>query len=79
MFEDLNTVVMHLVNIVMHLSPYGVFFLMAKLFTTLQLDDMANLGKYFSCSAFCVVFPWFYRLWIVYQTGRRFKPSDVLP
>ena len=56
MFEDLNAVVMHLVNIVMHLSPYGVFFLMAKLFTTLQLDDMANLGKYFLLVVFVLFF-----------------------
>ncbi len=56
MFEDLNSVVMHLVNIVMHLSPYGVFFLMAKLFTTLELNDMANLGKYFLVVLFVLFF-----------------------
>ncbi len=55
-FEDLNTVVMKLVEIVMHFSPYGVFFLMAKLFTTLDLSDMLNLGKYFSVVLFTLLF-----------------------
>lgn len=55
-FEDLNQVVMKLVDIVMHLSPYGVFFLMAKLFTTLELDDMGNLGKYFGLVLFVLLF-----------------------
>jgi len=56
LFDDLNQVVMKLVNIVMHLSPYGVFFLMAKLFTTLELEDMGNLGKYFALVLFVLVF-----------------------
>lgn len=47
-FEDLNEVIMKIVGIVMHLSPYGVFFLMAKLFTTLELSNMENLAKYFA-------------------------------
>ena len=56
LFEDLNEVVMKLVNLVMHLSPYGVFFLMAKLFTTLELADMGNLGKYFALVLFVLLF-----------------------
>ncbi|MBU1438335.1 MAG: dicarboxylate/amino acid:cation symporter [Gammaproteobacteria bacterium] len=56
LFDDLNQVVMSLVNIVMHLSPYGVFFLMAKLFTTLELEDMGNLGKYFGLVLFVLLF-----------------------
>lgn len=55
-FDDMNEVVMKLVNLVMHLSPYGVFFLMAKLFTTLELDDMGNLGKYFVLVLFVLLF-----------------------
>jgi Na+/H+-dicarboxylate symporter len=47
-FEDLNEVIMKIVGIVMHLSPYGVFFLMAKLFTSLELANMENLAKYFT-------------------------------
>ena len=56
LFEDLNKVIMRLVEIVMHLSPYGVYFLMAKQFTILELGDMVNLGKYFCLVLFVLVF-----------------------
>lgn len=56
LFEDLNKVIMRLVEIVMHLSPYGVFFLMAKQFTILELGDMVNLGKYFGLVLFVLLF-----------------------
>ncbi|WP_100751763.1 dicarboxylate/amino acid:cation symporter [Vibrio salilacus] len=46
-FSDLNEVIMKLVAILMHLAPYGVFFLMAKLFTGLGLDAIFNLAEYF--------------------------------
>ncbi len=55
-FEDLNTAIMKLVEIVMHFSPYGVFFLMAKQFTILELSDMVNLGKYFGLVMFVLFF-----------------------
>lgn len=51
-FDDLNEVIMKIVGIVMHFSPYGVFFLMAKLFTTLELSNMENLAKYFAIVMF---------------------------
>lgn len=47
LFSDLNEVIMKLVTIMMNFAPYGVFFLMAKLFTTLGFDTIINLGKYF--------------------------------
>ncbi|MDX3775466.1 dicarboxylate/amino acid:cation symporter [Chromatiaceae bacterium AAb-1] len=47
LFSDLNEVIMRLVTILMNLAPYGVFFLMAKLFTTLGFDTIASLAKYF--------------------------------
>lgn len=62
MFEDINTAMMKLVEIVMHFSPYGVFFLMAKQFTILELSDMVNLGKYFGL----VLFVLFFHGFIVY-------------
>jgi Na+/H+-dicarboxylate symporter len=55
-FEDLNVVVMKLVEIVMHFSPYGVFFLMAKLFTTLELKNLENIGEYFAVVFFALIF-----------------------
>lgn len=50
-FEDLNVVIMRLVTILMNLAPYGVFCLMAKLFTDISVSTIANLAIYF-----CVVF-----------------------
>lgn len=47
LFEDLNEVIMKLVTILMNLAPYGIFALMAKLFSTLGLDAFASLVKYF--------------------------------
>ncbi|GAB6263201.1 dicarboxylate/amino acid:cation symporter [Photobacterium sp. CCB-ST2H9] len=46
-FADLNEVIMKLVALLMHIAPYGVFFLMAKLFTGLGLDAIKNLISYF--------------------------------
>lgn len=46
-FEDVNTVVMRLVTIIMNLAPYGVFVLMAKLFSTIGGETIFSLAKYF--------------------------------
>lgn len=46
-FEDLNTVIMRLVTIIMNLAPYGVFVLMAKLFSSIGVDMLDSLTKYF--------------------------------
>ncbi|HEY9042629.1 MAG TPA: dicarboxylate/amino acid:cation symporter [Rheinheimera sp.] len=47
-FTDLSEVIMKLVTLLMNLAPYGVFFLMAKLFTTLGFETIASLAKYFA-------------------------------
>ncbi len=47
-FNDLSDVIMKLVTLLMNLAPYGVFFLMAKLFTTLGFETIASLAKYFA-------------------------------
>ncbi|MBP2699018.1 dicarboxylate/amino acid:cation symporter [Photobacterium lucens] len=46
-FKDLNEVIMKLVALLMNIAPFGVFFLMAKLFTSLGLDAIFNLINYF--------------------------------
>lgn len=46
-FSDLNEVIMKLVALLMNIAPFGVFFLMAKLFTGLGLDAIWNLAGYF--------------------------------
>ncbi len=47
-FEDLNTVILKLVTLLMNIAPYGVFFLMAKLFTTIDFKLIKSLALYFS-------------------------------
>ena len=47
LFEDLSEVIMRLVTILMNIAPYGVFALLATLFTTVSLDTFGNLIKYF--------------------------------
>lgn len=46
-FDDLNDVIMKLVMILMNLAPYGVFALMAKLFTEIGFGTITSLLKYF--------------------------------
>lgn len=46
-FEDMNEVVMKIVNIIMNLAPYGVFFLMAKLASEISPSTFLNVAKYF--------------------------------
>ncbi|MGB1197447.1 MAG: dicarboxylate/amino acid:cation symporter [Thalassotalea sp.] len=55
LFEDLNEVVMRLVGILMNIAPYGVFCLLAKLFTDLSLTTFGNLISYFLVVFFALV------------------------
>lgn len=53
-FEDFNVVIMRLVTILMNLAPYGVFCLLAKLFTDISISTFNNLILYF-CLVFTVL------------------------
>ncbi|WP_199767906.1 dicarboxylate/amino acid:cation symporter [Ketobacter alkanivorans] len=48
-FEDLNVVVMKLVQLIMQLAPYGVFFLVGKVFAEQGVDLLKGLGAYMGC------------------------------
>ena len=54
-FEDINVVVMRLVTILMNLAPYGVFCLLAGLFTDLDISTIKNLGMYFGVVFFALI------------------------
>lgn len=45
-FESMNEVMMKLVALMMNVAPYGVFCLMARLFTTIEVDAIFSLLKY---------------------------------
>lgn len=55
-FNDLNSVIMKLVMILMNLAPYGVFALMAKLMVTVDPKAIINLSQYFVLVAALLVF-----------------------
>ena len=46
-FTDLNEVLMALITMLIKLAPYGVFFLMAKLFATVGAGEILRVAKYF--------------------------------
>ena len=54
-FQDLNTVIMRLVTLVMRFAPYGVFALIANLAATSSAADFAAVGKYVAL-VFAVLF-----------------------
>ncbi len=54
-FESFNEVVMTMVSLLMHLAPYGVFCLLAKLFSELGLSAILDLAKYFFTVAFVLL------------------------
>lgn len=47
-FDNLNKVILKLVMMLMQLAPYGVFCLLAKLFSELGWQAIADLGLYFA-------------------------------
>lgn len=46
-FRDMEVVVMQMVDILMMLAPYGVFALLAKLFSTMGIGAIMDLAAYF--------------------------------
>jgi len=46
-FRDMEAVVMKMVEILMHLAPYGVFALLGQLFATLGFSAILDLAAYF--------------------------------
>ena len=70
-FEDLNTVILKLVTLLMNVAPYGVFCLMAKLFTTIELNLIVSLAKYFGVVVAALFFHAFinYSLLLKFLTG----------
>lgn len=54
-FEDLSEVIMRLVAILMNIAPYGVFALLATLFTTVSIETFGNLIIYFLVVFFVLI------------------------
>ncbi|HLS97438.1 MAG TPA: dicarboxylate/amino acid:cation symporter [Porticoccaceae bacterium] len=54
-FQSFNEVIMTMVNFLMHLAPYGVFCLLAKLFSELGIGAILDLAKYFATVVLALV------------------------
>jgi Na+/H+-dicarboxylate symporter len=55
LFEDLSEVIMRLVTILMNIAPYGVFCLLAGLFTDMSIATFGNLIVYFFVVFFALI------------------------
>ncbi|WP_438862670.1 dicarboxylate/amino acid:cation symporter [Neptunicella sp.] len=77
-FEDVNSVIMRLVMILMSLAPYGVFALMAKLAATIDFEVFYNLLKYFFLVAFVLVFHGLVSYPIIFKLFTRLNPITFL-
>ena len=55
-FRDLEGVVMKMVDVLMAMAPYGVFALLAKLFTNLGIGAIVDLAAYFLTVLFVLLF-----------------------
>lgn len=55
LFEDLSEVIMRLVAILMNIAPYGVFALLATLFTSVSIETFGNLIIYFLVVLFVLI------------------------
>lgn len=54
-FEDFSVVIMRLVTMLMNIAPYGVFCLLAGLFTDVSIETFGNLIQYFLVVFFALV------------------------
>lgn len=55
-FRDMEAVVMRIVGILMHIAPYGVFALLATLFSDMGIGAIVDLGAYFLTVLVVLVF-----------------------
>ncbi len=77
-FEDLNTVILKLVTLLMNIAPYGVFFLMAKLFTTIDFKLITSLALYFGVVVFALLIHGFINYSILLKVLTGLNPVTFL-
>ena len=77
-FDDLNVIILKLVTLLMNVAPIGVFCLMAKLFTTIELDVIFSLGKYFLVVLFALMIHAFINYSILLKLLANLSPLTFL-
>lgn len=73
-FEDFNEVIMKMVGILMHLAPYGVFCMLAKLFAELGYDLILDLLAYFFCVVLVLLLHGLGVYSLIFSTFTRLNP-----
>ncbi|MBV1930839.1 MAG: dicarboxylate/amino acid:cation symporter [Porticoccaceae bacterium] len=77
-FDSFNEVVMTMVSFLMHLAPYGVFCLLAKLFSELGISAIADLAKYFFTVVLVLLVHGLGVYMIIFKTLTRLSPWTLL-
>ena len=74
-FNDLNTVIMKMVMMLMLIAPFGIFCLLAKLFADVGVGMIMSLGKYFLTVLFVLLLHSLgvYSLFLKFLTGLSIK------
>lgn len=77
-FEYINDVIMKIVTIIMNLAPYGVFFLIAKLASTIEAEKFANIMAYFLLVFFLLIAHLFITYPTLLSVFTRLNPAVLL-
>lgn len=77
-FESFNEVIMRMVTILMHLAPYGVFCLLANLFSSLGLGAILDLAKYFFTVVLALALHAFGVYTLLFRLLARLSPLTLL-
>ncbi|WP_193330839.1 dicarboxylate/amino acid:cation symporter [Pseudoalteromonas ulvae] len=77
-FDDLNVIILKLVTLLMNVAPIGVFCLMAKLFTTIEVGVILSLGKYFLVVLFALIIHAFINYSILLKLLANLSPLTFL-
>lgn len=72
--QSFNDVILKMVTLIMHLAPYGVFCLLAKIFAGLGADAFDGLIWYFSCVVFALAIHCFGVYPLLLQIFARLNP-----
>ncbi len=74
LFGNINQVLMNLVNIVMKLSPYGIFCLLAHLFAEQGFEVLAVLAQYFAMVLLVLVIQLFVTYGLILKLVAKLNP-----
>ncbi|MDT0594206.1 dicarboxylate/amino acid:cation symporter [Glaciecola petra] len=77
-FEALNEVIMKIVIVIMNIAPYGVFFLMAELAASVDINAFGNILQYFFLVFFLLILHALITYPVLLSTLARLNPLILL-